>query len=206
MCMSDPATTRAPGRYRPTRLALVLVAGVVLAVLAAILVKVSSGSGDDLTKGPEVPAIGTPTPPVCPVAFGENENAGSILPPYKQGKISLSRAVPLVTPANTRKGPLVPSGATESLLCSYRFAAPAPMPLTATHRITSGADEVVKYLNGLPTSRPKGEMCGLNGTTAHVMVFGYANRPAAVVYARGCAWDQAGAVRYGGDLRKVTGF
>lgn len=180
--MSSRITIWFPGKaIRP---ALILVSGVVLAgVLTTAFVTVAATHGDDLAKGLEVPAVGAPTTPVCPANFAED-----------------------AAPANSRRGPLIPSNATEALLCSYRFAAPEPMPLTATYRITSGADKVVAYLNGLPTSRPEGQMCGVTGETAHVIVFGYTNRPAAVVYARGCAWDQAGAVRYGGDLRKVTGF
>jgi hypothetical protein len=168
---------------RRTWLVVVTVAVAVLAVLTVALARVSLDSRDDLTKGPEVPPVGTRTEPVCPAYFGED-----------------------VSPPNTRKGPLLPTGATDALLCSYRFAAPNPMPLTATHRITSGAEAAVTYLNGLTASQPKPFACLLNGTTQHVMVFGYADRPAAVVYVRGCALDQAGAVRYGGDVRKETGF
>jgi hypothetical protein len=184
MRWSNPVTTRVPGRSRPARLFLVLVASVVLVALAGILGRdsVGSGSGDYLTKGPDVPGIGTATAPVCPVLWQD------------------------ATPVNTRRGPLVPSGATEALLCSYSFALPNPMPLTAIHRITSGADDVAAYFNGLPASLPNNTACLLALPTMHAIVFGYTNGPAAVVYGRTCGWDQAGAVRYFGDIRKITGF
>jgi hypothetical protein len=61
-------------------------------------------------------------------------------------------------------------------------------------------------MNGLPVTPPVGEACLLSGTTEHAIVFGYANRPPATVFARNCAWDRDGVIRYGGDLRKVTGY
>lgn len=178
--VSNAITARWPGTTM--RLVPALATAVALAIT---LVTVSAcGQGEDLTKGPEVPAVGSPTPPVCPASVTDD-----------------------VAPTNTRKGPLVPSGATEALLCSYRFAAPEPAPLTATHRLTTGAAEVVAYLNGLSTSQPEGAACVMSGVTQHVVVVGYADRPAAVVYAHICGgWEQAGAVRYGGDIRTVTAF
>src|SRR2546430_5504455 len=103
----------------------------------------------------------------------------------------------------TRSGRLVPGGARSALLCSY----PEPgYKLAATRRITKGATNLIAYLNGLPSSPPTGEYCTLMATTAHVIVFEYADRQPAVAYARNCAWDHDGAVRYHGDIRKVTAY
>ncbi|WP_269059698.1 hypothetical protein [Catellatospora vulcania] len=37
-------------------------------------------------------------------------------------------------------------------------------------------------------------------------MFGYTDRPPAVVHARSCAWDQSGQIRYGAALKDVTAF
>ena len=103
----------------------------------------------------------------------------------------------------TRSGRLVPAGARSALLCSY----PEPAyTLGATRRTTTRVDELTAYLNGLPSSPPTGENCTVMATTAHAIVLVYTNQQPAIVYARNCAWDHDGAVRYHGDIRKVTAY
>ncbi|WP_432830999.1 hypothetical protein [Dactylosporangium sp. CA-092794] len=103
----------------------------------------------------------------------------------------------------TRTGALVPEGARSALLCSYPNPAYA---LAATRRMSDGAEDLTGYLNHLPTAQDPGTHCALIANTEHVIVFEYAGREPAVAYARNCAWDLDGAVRYGGDIRKVTAY
>nr|MDT0656931.1 hypothetical protein [Micromonospora sp. DSM 115978] len=107
-------------------------------------------------------------------------------------------------PAATRRGNLVPPGASEALLCVYPFRAPNPMPLGSTHRIVTGVDAVVDLLNRAPESRPPGVECLLGGTTAYNVVLGYPDRRPAVVHVRNCAVDQSGAVRYEVGIGRLT--
>lgn len=104
------------------------------------------------------------------------------------------------------KDTLVPVGATEALLCSYRHEATPPLSLATSRRITSGVDELTTYLNGLPSSSPKDAVCLLGQPTEHAFVFGYAGQRAAVIRLSNCAWQRTGATRYGGDIRKVTAY
>jgi hypothetical protein len=67
-------------------------------------------------------------------------------------------------------------------------------------------DDLIGYLNGLPSSLTSPGGCLLGGPTEHVIVFGYPNRQPAVVYGRDCGWEQGGAIRYGGDIKKITGY
>ncbi|MEV0005110.1 hypothetical protein AB0H28_22885 [Micromonospora sp. NPDC050980] len=101
---------------------------------------------------------------------------------------------------------LVPVGATEALLCSYRHEADPPLSLAASRRITNRVDELTTDLNGLPTSPPAGTVCLLGQSTEHAFVFGYPGQRAAVIRLSNCAWQREGATRYGGDIRKVTAY
>ncbi|WP_244236634.1 hypothetical protein [Micromonospora violae] len=101
---------------------------------------------------------------------------------------------------------LVPVGATEALLCSYRHEATPPLNLATSRRITSGVDELTAHLNGLPISSPEDTVCLLGQPTEHAFVFGYPGQRAAVIRLSNCAWQREGATRYGGDLRKVTAY
>nr|BFE65491.1 hypothetical protein GCM10020063_100170 [Dactylosporangium thailandense] len=38
------------------------------------------------------------------------------------------------------------------------------------------------------------------------IVLEYGGRQPVVAYGRNCAWDQDGAVRYHGDIRKITAY
>lgn len=99
---------------------------------------------------------------------------------------------------------LIPAGASMALLCAYP-AGRKPATHAGIHGITDrGA--VTTYLNGRPTERQEAVACNAASPTGYSIVFEYANRRPAVVHNRGCAWDQGGSVRYGGDLAIVTGF
>ncbi|MEW1590064.1 hypothetical protein AB0283_31975 [Micromonospora vinacea] len=109
-------------------------------------------------------------------------------------------------PVQHGKDVLVPVGATEVLLCSYRHEATPPLSLGASRRITSRVDELTAYLNGLPSSSPEDTVCLLGQTTEHAFVFGYPGQRAAVIRLSNCAWQREGATRYGGDIREVTAY
>ena len=85
----------------------------------------------------------------------------------------------------------------EVLAIETRDAAGEPLPVEVA---------LTAYLNGLPSSPPTGENCTAMATTAHAIVLEYTNQQPAIVYARNCAWDHDGAVRYHGDIRKVTAY
>ncbi|MCM0678857.1 hypothetical protein NCC78_29920 [Micromonospora phytophila] len=104
------------------------------------------------------------------------------------------------------KAVLVPTGATEALLCSYRHDASSPLNLDVSRRITSKVDELTAYLNGLPSTPPEDTVCLLGQPTEHAFVFGYPGQRSAVIRLSNCAWHRDGAIRYGGDLRKVTAY
>ena len=110
------------------------------------------------------------------------------------------------TPTQPGKDVLVPTGATEALLCSYRHDASSPLNLDVSRRITSKVDELTAYLNGLPSSPPEDMVCLLGQPTEHAFVFGYPGQRSAVIRLSNCAWHRDGAIRYGGDLRKVTAY
>ena len=133
--------------------------------------------------GPEVPAVGSPAPAACPTTWVSDRP----------------------TPTRT-SGPFVPTGATEALVCSYPATGTQALPIGDVHRLTTRVEEIIDYLNGLPVSEKPNVVCPASQNTEHVFVFGYADRPAAAVYLRQCALDQSGQVRYGGDIKKLTGF
>lgn len=108
------------------------------------------------------------------------------------------------SPVATRRGNLVPPGATEAILCEYPFRAPDPMPLGSTYRVATTADAVVDLLNRAPETRPPDVECLLGGTTDYNIVLGYPDRQPAVVHVRSCAVDQGRAVRYEVGLDRLT--
>ena len=172
------SVTRTPRPRRRLRLLSVLVIAAVAAVVGTtVVIKTRTTT----VSYPQVPPVGPAAPATCP-------------------RIWDSQAFPA-----TRKGLLVPPGATEALLCSYPDSS-GPRRLGATHRTTTDIDSLIDYLNSLPTSRRKGAVCSLSASTDHVVVFGYPNRQPAAVHYRNCAWDQSGAMRYSGDIKKITEY
>ncbi|OON33313.1 hypothetical protein BSA16_01030 [Micromonospora sp. Rc5] len=101
---------------------------------------------------------------------------------------------------------MVPTGATEVLLCTYRHGSVIPLRLDASRKLTERVDELSAYLNGLPTDPPQDEMCLLGQTVEHAIVFGYPQERAVSIRLVDCGWKREGAIRYGGDLRKVTAY
>ncbi|MBM7078337.1 hypothetical protein [Micromonospora humida] len=104
------------------------------------------------------------------------------------------------------KADLVPTGATEAFLCTYRYDSDTPLRLDASRKATQRVDDLSAYLNGLPTDQPQDEMCLLGQTVEHAIVFGYPQQRAVSVRLVDCGWKREGASRYGGDLRKVTAY
>lgn len=136
-----------------------------------------------MPSGPEVPAVGSPTPAACPATWTSDR------------------------PSSTRtSGPFVPNGATEALLCSYPPLGRPTLPVGDVHTLTTGVGDIVDYLNGLPATEKAGAACAAYQSTEHVVVLGYPDRPPAVVFLRECSLDQSGQVRYQGDIKKITGF
>jgi hypothetical protein len=154
------------------------------------------------------PPVGTAAPASCPSTWKAGE-----------------------PPLLTRAGPLAPDGATLALLCSYPLPSgtlpsgtlpsdPSPSPgqqspgqqaLGPVHELAEPA-ELVAYLNGLPATRPippepsAEYACMASGGTQHTIVLEYPDRQPAVVQLSSCAIEQGGNIRYGADLRVLTGF
>jgi hypothetical protein len=106
----------------------------------------------------------------------------------------------------SRAGALVPSGATQALLCSYPLIpGTSRLPLGRSRPLGTDPIEVITYLNGLPETLPEREVCLGIGRTQYAIVFGYADHDPATVRLA-CGYDQDGAVRRGGDLRRVLSF
>jgi hypothetical protein len=192
--MSEQVSTPTPGTTSRTRQRLlILFSGLV--VLAIIVTAGLMLTGRENPVPASLPApvaaspsqaspAGSPSPAICPPQWELVDKP----------------------PVASRDGNLVPGGATKALLCSYRPNGPHPLPLGATHTLTTNVDTLIGYLNGLPSAPPKNEGCMLGGTTEHVIVFEYPDRQPAVVYDRNCGWDQGGAIRYDGDIKKITGY
>ncbi|WP_223874175.1 hypothetical protein [Salinispora vitiensis] len=103
---------------------------------------------------------------------------------------------------------MVPTGATEVLMCTYPTLGPEPWSLGSTRRNTSDVTELTDYINGLAISEDDA------GCLMHIpplrrsIVFGYAGQRAVTIHL-GCAFWQregGGASRYGGDQRKVLAY
>ncbi|WP_307934787.1 hypothetical protein [Salinispora arenicola] len=102
---------------------------------------------------------------------------------------------------------MVPTGATEAVLCTYPTDGDAPWDLGATRRNTSDVTELTDYFNELATSPPHGDQACLMSLppVRHAVVFGYPGQRSAAIHL-GCVWDRDGTTRYGGDLREVTAY
>jgi hypothetical protein len=184
--LSEQVSAPSPGTTGRTRQRLLILFSclALLAVIATVAVVLLGREKPVAASYPDVPPTGSPAPATCPSQLALFEK-------------------PVVV---TRKGNLIPPGATEALLCSYSLRAPHPLPLSATHTLTTNVDDLIGYLNGLPSSPPQPNGCLLLRTTDHVIVFGYPNRQPAVVYDRDCGWEQGGTIRYDGDIKKITGY
>ncbi|GAA2704722.1 hypothetical protein ACFY2R_09715 [Micromonospora olivasterospora] len=104
------------------------------------------------------------------------------------------------------KADLVPTGATEAFLCTYRYDSAVPLRLDASRKLTQHVDDLSAYLNNLPTAPLQNEMCLLGQNIEHAIVFGYPQQRSVSVRLIDCGWMREGASRYGGDLRKVTAY
>ncbi|SCL31010.1 hypothetical protein GA0070624_4185 [Micromonospora rhizosphaerae] len=172
-----PAPTRPPHRLIGLLLAASTVVGLVLTVGSVI-------AGRETAPAQAASAANTEAGPArCPESWNDEP-----------------------TPTQRGKDVLVPTGATEALLCSYRQDASSPLDLDVSRRITSKVDELTAYLNGLPSSPPEETVCLLGQPTEHAFVFGYPGQRSAVIRLSNCAWQRDDAIRYGGDLRKVTAY
>ncbi len=160
--------------------------GVVVAVLMTVTTAGCARHAANASSGAEVPARGTPTPATCPATLDLGQWPGM----------------------QTRTGPFLPAQAAEALLCRYplstvengvaQFVGP---PLT-TDKPTSP----VAYLNSIPDQvPPTADACLSASADSYVLVFGYSDRPAAVVHLA-CGAEQAGAVRYEYDIRVIFSF
>ena len=177
---NQPVAPARPRSVTRSWLQSVSAAVVVLGVAAACA---GGSAGSAATPGPEVPAVGDPTPASCPAMWTNDR------------------------PTPTRSsGPFVPKRAAEALLCSYPVTDTPTQPVGDVHRITADVDQLIDYLNGLPEAVKSSTLCPLDKRTEHIIAFGYPDRPPAVVHLRQCSLDQSGQVRYEGDIKKITGF
>src|SRR5688572_27256113 len=71
------------------------------------------------------------------------------------------------------KADLVPAGATEAFLCTYRYDSAVPLRLDNSRRLTQHVGDLSAYLNKLPTASPQDEMSLLGQSIEHAIVFGY---------------------------------
>jgi hypothetical protein len=160
--------------------------GVIVAVLMTVTAAGCARHAATASSGAEVPSRGTPTPATCPATLDLAKWPGK----------------------QTRTGPFLPAQAAEALLCRYplstaengvaQFVGP---PLT-TDKPTAPA----AYLNSIPDQAlPTSNACLSASTDSYVLVFGYPDRPAAVVHLA-CGAEQSGAVRYDYDIRVIFSF
>ncbi len=177
---SQSTTVASRGVGVKVSLAIVSVATVLLATIGAC----SRPAEETVTPSvPVTPAVASPVPAVCPATWTSDRP----------------------TPTRT-SGPFAPRGAIEAMLCSYPPLDAQTRPVGDVHRLTTGVERIVEYLNGLPAVAKPDLLCPLDQRTEHVVVLGYSDRPPAVVTFRQCSLDQSGQVRYQGDIKKITGF
>lgn len=103
---------------------------------------------------------------------------------------------------------MVPTGATEVLMCSYPTLGSEPWSLGSTKRNTSDVTELTDYVNGLATSPEDDAGCLMHiPPLRRSVVFGYPGGQVATIHL-GCAfWQREGGTsRYGGDQRKVLAY
>ncbi len=164
-------------------------AGVLIGTVAACLAAMLVGCARSSTAGPagpEVPSRGTPTAATCPQAFDLGRWPG----------------------AQTRTGPFLPAHPTQALLCVYPLSSleNGQVQLTGPARTADDPAAVVAYFNAIPDQpHSSSDVCLMAAEDQYVLVFGYPDRPAAVVHLA-CGAEQSGAVRYGYDIRMVFGF
>ena len=160
----------------------------VTAVAAVVLVTTGSCARRvaPQASAPEVPSPGTPTTASCPQTLDLG------LWPGRQ----------------TRTGPFLPGRPIEALLCGYPLHTEENGIAQFVGPARSAADPVAvaAYFNAIP-DRPArdGGTCLDTAAYGYALVFGYADRPVAVVHL-GCGAEQSGAVRYDYDIRAVYAF
>src|SRR5262245_29984445 len=128
-----------PKRWR--RLVTMALIGVVAVFMAGCDAGTNRSAPDANDVGPEIPAVGSPSPAACPEKWTDDEQ----------------------TP--TRQGPFVPPGATEALLCSYALTSVGPSRLRTERRLTTDSSAVVDYLNSLSSTKPDGFACLMGAGT-----------------------------------------
>jgi hypothetical protein len=159
------------------------------AVATATLLLTAAGCAQPTgggTAAQEVPAPGTPTEASCPQTLDSAHWPGQ----------------------QTRSGPFLPAHPVTALLCAYPLTTASDGVATLTGQPYTAGDPVAvaAYLNGLPDRTPPAdEVCLAAAATGYVLVFGYADRPAAVVHLA-CGAEQSGAVRFSYDLRQIFAF
>ncbi len=187
----------APRLWRRRAVSLAL-AVACLATVSGCATALESTAGSEPLPTEVYPPVGPAAPASCPSTWEAGE-----------------------PPQLTRAGPLVPDGATLAFLCSYPLpsgtwpSGPPPSPgqqaLGLVHELAEPA-ALVAYLNALPDTRPVPPQpeaeyaCVASGGIQHTIVLEYADRQPAVVQLSSCAIEQGGNIRYGADLRVLTGF
>jgi hypothetical protein len=150
-----------------------------------------AGAGGDSLSDQDYPPVGVAAPAACPSTWELTD-----------------------PPTATRAGSLVPTGATEALLCTYPLPhdpprTPTEQALGPVHALADPA-ELIAYLNGLPTNRPSPprieDACAAAAGAQYTIVVGYPDRQPAVVRLGWCVLEQGGNLRYGADLRVLTAF
>lgn len=146
---------------------------------------------------------GDPGPELGPVqaASVANTDAGPVRCPDQWYE-----TVPPATPFAPEV--MVPTGATEVLMCSYPTLGTEPWSLGSARRNTSDVTELTDYINGLAISSGDDDACLMYiPSLRRSVVFGYPGQRAVTIHL-GCPFWQrdGGTARYAGDQRKVLAY
>lgn len=103
---------------------------------------------------------------------------------------------------------MVPTGATEVLMCSYPTLRPGPWSLGSTRRNTSDVSKLTGYVNGLAISSEDDDARLMHiPSRRRSVVFGHAGQRVVTTHL-GCPFRQrdGGTSRHGGDQRKILAY
>lgn len=176
-----------PGRARRHVVGGLLLAAAVAVGIAATIGIVTGGPG--------------PEPDPVQAASVANTDAGPVHCPEQWHEPGWP-ATPFAPEA------MVPTGATEVLLCSYPTLGPEPWSLGSTKRNTSDVTELADYVNGLAISSEDDVGCLMHiPPLRRSVVFGYPGQRAVTIHLGCPAWQRDGGTsRYAGDQRKILAY
>lgn len=103
---------------------------------------------------------------------------------------------------------MVPTGATEVLMCSYPTLRPGPWSLGSTRRNTSDVSKLTGYVNGLAISSEDDDARLMHiPSRRRSVVFGHTGQRVVTIHL-GCPFRQrdGGTSRHGGDQRKILAY